>query len=571
MVRWLAGATLAAGAAHAQAPRVGLPAPGSPLPGVAVPPAQGAPPPPSPEQGGGPAPAPAESFNITGVTIIGNTAFSSRDLAAPIAGLTGPAVPLQAIEQARFAILRRYQQAGYVYATVRAHIHGTALRFNVAEPHVVDVKLARDIGPVGNLVLRFLNHLADSRLLGIADYEYWVLLANDIPGVAVRVRLDFHPDNPGAATLVADAVRKPVDASINIDNRADPEIGPEELLAVAHLNSFTSLGDRTELSFYHTSHNTENFGQAAEEFYIGGSGLKLRLYFGEGETVPSGVLRALSYDGITRVFGAKLSYPLLLSRTGRLDLNAQFDAVESDIHYGTSRESFDSLRVLRASADYALQDNVLGPSMDGRTQLRVELSQGLPAFGAEPNQSLELPRAAERVDFTKLVASADRLQTLFSPYRFADQDAEVRLHLAAAGQFSRNILPPEEQFYLGGPDAYGGYFNPGYYYGEATGDNGLTAKIEPELYTPLPRLGRESLTPYSTFYTFASWGETWQMQKLDAAYTLRSVGGGARFDVPYGDHRFEIDLEGVSRLTRALNGGAALSSAAFYWKIVGEF
>ena len=314
---------------------------------------------------------------------------------------------------------------------------------------------------------------------------------------------------------------------ISADNRAFRQTGPEELLALTDFNSFTSLGERTELSIYHTFDNTNTFGQASEEFFIGGSGLKLRLYGGAGESIPSGSLREIGYDGVTRVFGAAVSYPWIRSRQATVTFSAMFDGVESDISTtiakSVRRTSFDSLRVLRAEADGVLYDNWLGRGLGATDLADFRLSQGLPSLGASGNGDADLPRLNERVDFTKVNAELDRTQFLFQ----AGRSATVSLKLAAAGQYSDNILPPEEQFYLGGP-----HFNRGFYYGQVTGDKAATASFEPLLDVALPAPHFVTWPLRAQFYGFYDWGETWQNQAFDFGHTLRSVGGGVRFFPP---------------------------------------
>jgi hemolysin activation/secretion protein len=515
--------------------------------------------------------ASGQIFAISAVSVDGATVFGQASLTGVLAGLAGPAVPLEKIEQARAALLNRYRRAGYIYTTVRAHISGDRLRLMVIEPHVVSVKLSQDIGPAGTLVLRLLNHLTDGRVLRQEDLERWVLLANDIPGVSVHVVLDPSATDPGALTMRAIVQRQAESGLLRADNRAFRQTGPEELLAVLDLNSFTSWGERTEISLYHTFNNTDNFGQASEEFFLGASGLKLKIYGGAGEAVPSGSLRQIGYDGVTRVFGAALSYPVIRSRQQDLSIAALFDGIESDISTNvrglSARASFDSLRILRADATDTLSDIWLSAALPAVTVSDVTVSQGLPALGAATNGNTLLPRHNERVDFTKADARIDRTQTLFSPYKMDGVAATVQIELAAEGQFTDNILPPEEELYLGGPQ-----FNRGFYYGEVSGDRALTGKLEPQLVTPLPRLPGWGVVPQATFYGFYDWGETWQEQKRDADHILRSVGGGVRLAL--GEH-LEIDLEGAERLTRTPDGpppdGPVLKSAVFYWQVLGKF
>jgi hemolysin activation/secretion protein len=572
-----AGAAL--GLAQTPPPRLVIPSSsgpplGSPLPGIAPAPSTRV----APALPAAPPVAPAtvdtyQIFSITDAQITGATAFTQAELAPYLAGLTGPAVGLDRIEAARAALLTRYRRAGFSYSTVRVRIRGQTLRINVVEPHVTDVKLSQDIGPAGTMVLRFLNHLSDGRLLSDLDLERWVLLANDVPGITVHAVLEPSATNPGAFVLRALVERAAVTGSVRADNRAFRQTGPEELLATADLNSFTSWGDRTEISLYHTFNNTDTFGQASEDFFIGASGLKLHVYGGAGESIPSGSLRELGYDGVTRVFGATLSYPAIRSRAQTLMLSAIFDGVESEINYGVlghnTRASFDSLRVLRLDASDTLSDlwatSIFAGAATDTSGLTI--SQGLPAFGASSNGARELPRLNERVDFTKVQGRLDRIQPLFSPFFYQGQNSEVQVELAVQGQFTNNIMPPEEKFYLGGPN-----FDRGFYYGEVTGDRALEAKVEPQLVTSLPTVPYTKIIPQATFYAFYDWGETWEQQRTDLGHILRSIGGGVRMTI--GDHA-EIDLEGVSRLTKTptSSGGSGdrLKSSAVYWQVVGRF
>jgi hemolysin activation/secretion protein len=431
------------------------------------------------------------------------------------------------------------------------------------------VKLQGNIGPAGTQVLAFLSHLTETSPVRASDIERWLLLANDVPGVFVKSRINPSTTDPGALTLVAEVSRQAFSGSVHIDNRAFRETGPEEALLQLDANSFTSLGERTEISLYHTFNNTDTFGQASEEVYLGASGLKMHIYGGAGEAIPSGLLRTVGYDGITRVGGIDLSYPLIRARAQTLTLTAAFDVVESDIDYDATgkpiRNSFDSLRVLRGQAQYVRQDSWLsqwmGPAFEAVSHASVRVSQGLPIFGAEGNNNLQPARINERIDFTKVDVQIDRRQTIWTPYA----GASLNILAALGGQFSNNILPPEEKYYLGGPN-----FNRGYYYGEATGDRALQTKIEPQFDFPLPTPAFSPFPLRAELYMFYDWGEVWQQQALDLGHTLRSFGGGARF---YADPNFEIDVEGVSRLTRTPDGAGVtpLRSSAIYWQFVARY
>jgi hemolysin activation/secretion protein len=547
-----------------RAPDTALPGQQSPIPGIVTPSTPQTFTPAAPQQATPGAVAPSETVAIEDAAVEGATVYPQAAFAPYLDGLTGPAVPVARIEAARTEIVNRYRNKGYPYVAVNARIRGGHLRFVVIEGRIVSVKLRGDIGPAGTQVLRFLNHLTEMPVVTQAALERWLLLANDIPGVKVHAVINPSSTDPGALTLEAEVSRDQFDASLRADNRAFRETGPEELLAVAHANSFTSLGEQTELSMYHTFNNTDTFGQAAEQFFVGGSGLSVRLYGGAGESIPSGVLRTIGYDGVTRVFGASVSYPLIRSRIETLTLRAHFDGFESDISEtaGFTLRTFDSLRILRGEAEYERSDRLLPFLGSASNVLDAKVSQGLPAFGASSEGNAQLPRLNERIDFTKGSFEWDRTQPLFVPA----QRMQVSLLTAVAGQYTNTVLPPEEEYYLGGPTYSNTFFNPGYYYGQVTGDRALQFKVEPRLDLPPVRLPFTAVSLLPQAYAFYDWGETWEVQKIDLGHTLRSIGGGMRFKAaPWA----EIDVEGVSRLTRSFGEDTSrLKSSAVYWQLL---
>ncbi len=515
---------------------------------------------------------PGESENVShairDVSIDGATAFAGDQLAAITAGLTGPAVPQSAIEAARVAIVNLYRADGYVYTAVSAVISGEHLRFVVTEGHITSVKLDGDIGPAGVQVLRFLDHLTDVQPLDVATLERWLLLASDVPGVTVRSVLNPSTTEPGGLTLVAQVSRQAISGLATADNRAYQNTGPQEGLVTLDFNSFTALGERTEAQIYTTFNNEQIFGQASTEVFVGASGLKFKIYAGAGNAVPGGALQSIGYTGQTQVFGAQLSYPVIRARQQTLNALLNFDALDSTIQStvdGVTTRGEDELRVFSIGTDYALLDVVMGPTRSATNGVSLRVSQGVPGLGASSNDSADLPRLGERIDFTKVTGQLSRTQILFAPW----PQANVALQGSVAGQGSGDILPPEEKYYLGGA-----HFNRGYYFGQVTGDNALTTSLELQLNTPTPLPASVATAiPFDVnaqFYSFYDWGETWENSKLDADHVLNSVGAGVRFFLgPYA----ELDLEGVGRLSRYPNGtsGGAVRGAGFYWQVLGRF
>ncbi len=507
---------------------------------------------------------PNVEVTIHRVVIDGATAFNAAQLDAITNGLVG-STSLPKIEAARLAILNLYRDRGFVLTAVAASVDAQeTVTFVVSEGRIAEVKLDGDIGPAGTLILQFLDHLTEQRPIDIATLEHWLLLAEEIPGVSLRTVLRPSTDEPGALTLVAQVSRAPFSGLLVADNAGFPQTGPAEGLIVLDANSFTEFGEKTEVSVYHTSGNTENFGQASSEFYIGGAGLRVRIYGGYGPTNPSSPLRDIGYHGTTTVAGLGASYPLIRRRQQTLDLTASFDVIDSrvDVQGGTVTLTDNSLRVLRFGASYALQDALLGDARSATNTLTARISKGLPGLGASSSVGNLSAPSGEVVSFTKLNAEISRTQTLFEPWA----GASVSLLALLAGQWSNDVLPQVEQFYLGGLR-----LNPGYYSGEVTGDSALAAYGELRLDDSWEGalLGR-SFDIGAQLFGFWSWGETWNNLGLQPNRRVASGGGGVRLTLT---RYLEFDLVGVSRFVLNPSGAGVtpLQSDAVYWRMIARF
>jgi len=550
--------------AWAQAPPIPQ---GSPIPRIAPPPRPAvtapavATPAPSISRGN-----PDDVFQVSAGVVEGSTVYAPDSWTALTDRARGRVTRAQ-VEAIRQEILARYRADGYLLTGVILADGGAGrVRFVVTEGHIAEVKLDGDIGPAGTQVLRFLNRLTETRPIDSATLERALLLAQDVPGIAVRAVLRPSAEAPGALTLIAQVQRAAWGATFVADNRGTPFTGPEGALLAVDANSFTEYGERTTVSIYRAFNNTQLFGQIATELFIGSSGLKVRLFGGSGTADPSGALRANRYHGVTTNVGLTASYPVIRTRQHSLGVFGTFELLDSEIFTGqpARQASRDNLRILRAGTEYARQDTWLGAERSAVSQASLRVSRGLDSLGASRSNPVNVGRQNQVVEFTKLNVELSRTQTLFQPW----EGATVALQATIAGQFSSDILPSAEKFYLGGAR-----LNRGYYSGEVTGDRAWATAVELQLNTSF---AFEALgTPLeigTQFYTFYDWGETVENQKTDPNRRLKSYGAGTRLRVA---PAVSIDLEWVHRVVRRPLGvqanTPALRGDAFYWRLVTRF
>ncbi len=494
---------------------------------------------------------------IGAVGVTGAEALAPPQLPPAIAGLAGSTIPLARIEEARLAILRAYRDAGYPFASVNAGLSRRPdavadVTFAVTEGFVAEVRLEGDIGPAGTQVLRFLNRLIGQRPVSNAALERALLLAQDVPGVTVRGTLRPLATEPGALQLVAQVERRAFSGYLNVDNRGFSLVGPWQGLLVGGLNSVTEFGERTEVSLFGAEGGTQWFAQGAMEAFIGGSGLRMRLYAGAGRTEPSGTLRAIGYRGETQVAGASLSYPIIRSRPLNLHAVGSLELFDGLVETGTTsrdRASRDAIRTARAGFDGQLLDRWL-PFLPAATSLAsIRLGQGITALGATRNgYPLSGRSGAEDFGFTKLSGEIQRTQPLWSP----GEGQMISIQGLAAGQWTDDILPQAEKFYLGG-----NRLGRGYYAGQVTGDRAwgvameLQYNIALELAVP-PEFGNGRVA--AQFYLMRDIGRTLENRPDDANRRLSSWGGGLR--TVLGDS-LQLDLEAAHRVVRQPDGAAA--------------
>ena len=511
--------------------------------------------------------APEQPVAVSGVSVEGVTVYPAAEMDALVAGLVGPAVPLRQIEDRRLALVRKYRDGGYPLVSVQATRSADGrLRFVVFEGHIAEVKLDGDIGPAGTQVLRFLQRLTETQPIDAASLERWLLLAQDVPGITLQGVLRPSDAEPGALTLIAKVQRTAVSGVLSADNRAYQLTGPQEGLAILDLNSFTSLGERTELNLFTTFSSAQIFGQASTEMFVGSSGLRVRLYAGAGNTTPTGFLHQVGYNGDTTVAGVQVSYPLIRARQQTLNLVANFDALDLVVDTAppgapSTVGSKDSVRVLRIGGDYALQDLLAGETRPAVNGMALHLSQGLASLGASVNTSVPA-RVGEDLGFTKVAGEISRNQTLFAPW----SGATVSLLGLAAGQGSGDVLPPVEKFFLGGSR-----YTRGYYLGEVSGDSGVALTGELQLTTSynVVAFGKtiDIGTQYDLFYDY---GQAWENQKTEPNATLRSTGLGVRVSM---SQYLDVDLEGVRRFTLTSDGPntSKLQEYAFYFGVIARY
>jgi hemolysin activation/secretion protein len=488
---------------------------------------------------------------VDAVRVEGVTAYDPASLSPLYADLVGTTVTMTRLDAIIEALQTKYRTDGYILTVVRGDIQTVSGRnlfiLRAIEGYISDVKLEGDIGPAGTLAYAFLEHLTWIRPVNNADLERYLLLVQDIPGVAVRGILRHVSAEPGAVQLVAQLSHRAFNVYAQYDNLASNEAGPNEVLLSGASNSFTSLGEQLQGIFYNTLNREELFGQVNVSAFVGSQGLKLWGYAGKGNSQPGGALAGVGFNGNYTIGGLGLSYPVIRNRRLNLTIDSTFDTYDSEIDV-TGANGFPAqlneshLRILRGGGTLEFQDSVFADSPAGNL-LILRVSQGLPGLGASSNTTALPARVGNRTDFTKVAGDFTRVQSLVS---FGT--VGTALKFSVGGQYTGDILPPSEKFFFGGVRWARGFF-----YGQVTGDRALGTTVELQLntgFTGVPILPADQRLDVQ-FFAFYDFGRAYNLAPGESDQTLDSVGIGARSDLT--SWAF-VELAGIRRLTTQPNG-----------------
>jgi hemolysin activation/secretion protein len=506
------------------------------------------------------------TVTVHAVEVDGNTKYSGDELAPEYQSILDKPASVGEIAEAVNRVQLRYRNDGYFLSAARGRFtrepDGVTLHIHVTEGYISDVKIDGETDGGAVKVYDFLSNLLDYRPVNIADMERYLLLAQNVPGMTVRAVLRPTAGESGAVELVAQVARKPFDLFASIDNRGPGTAGPVQLLVSGGANSFTSAGERVQVDLFNTPFDVEQvFGEVSAQWFIGDDGLLVRVYGGYGVNEPGRDLGAERYKGRLDLSGVSALYPIIRSRAFSLDVTGALDIFRSTIDLATSsgpreRQSTSSIRVARVGFDLTGQDTFWGLLPSAANSVDIKFHQGF--NGAADEQFPARPGVNN--DFEKYTAEIIRVQDLFSldDYHFA-------LKLAADGQWSHDILPPNEKLFLGGSSYGRGFFS-----GEVTGDRAVIGTTELQIDTTWPSLvdwaGLSSSDDVPVrYYGFFDAGTIWDREPEAPRGEMKSAGVGIQVAIT---PEVTTVLEGVNRFTLRPTGSTSVnretSQAVFF-------
>jgi hemolysin activation/secretion protein len=423
------------------------------------------------------------AFVLRRVVIEGSTIYGPGVLRPLYRRFIGRRVNGTTVARIAEALTVKYRTDGYIlsHAVVQSiDLRTGVVRIRALQGYIERVQLepvVYNVGRKGGILREILrkivrachdgDHPVDGQPcpLNSAELERYLLLANDLPGVAATAVIAPAPHRMGAADLFVTIHEKHLELSGTLDNRGTDYLGPLEAQQTATFDNLLGIYDRTELDLAESVPISHLFlGRISEQIPLTSEGLRLALAYTHSRAHPGDVLGPLDLIDLTDRGDIGLSYPWLRSRAENLLLHADFGIENSITSLGHSTFYDDRTRALELGGTYDLADRWLGVN-----QADFSMTQGLPILNPTARDSATSSHLFAPPDFTKFGLDLSRLQQLVPQWN---------LLAAVKGQYAFEPLLAPEQFGFGGEQYGRAYDN-----SEFLGDNGVAGKLELQ-FTP---------------------------------------------------------------------------------------
>lgn len=458
----------------------------------------------------------------------------------------GRELPISVLCDIRAQANRILQNAGYL-ATVEIpeqRLRDGAAEFRIVFGRLTALRVRGEAGPSEALVASYLEKLTEQEVFNSNEAERYLLLADDLPGVDVRLSLRPAANgDPGDLIGEIAVIRQRGVLDFSVQNYGSKALGRMGGLLRGELYDLTGLGDTTSASVFLTADPSEQQTvQLGHEFRVGSEGLRLGTSVTLSWTNPDVALPGFDVESDTLLASVYASYPLKRTRASSLWLGGGFDLVDQDVDVNGFALTRDRVRTAYASLSYDSIDRASVLRQGGYSEFepktrfaaRLEVRQGLDVLRSSPDCRTNPlgcfagpggggragPPSRIEADPTPLFA---RLDTLFE-YR---PQTKLTFALRANAQLSGDPLPAFEEF-SGGNYSIGRGYDPG----AVLGDSGLGLSAEVRYGSIAPDNPKAiAVQPYLFTDAVWAWNEDPSRRPLNPD-RLWSAGGGVR--VAYG-------------------------------------
>ncbi len=395
------------------------------------------------------APPVGQTVTVRAFKFKGNTLLPSEELSAALAGLVGRPLDFGRLQSSAAVVSDYYRSKGWV---VQAYLPEQDIGKGEVTIAIVEAVFgqARITGqPAKRLDSQtvldiFARQQQSGQFLSMNALERALLLADDLPGVAVSGTLTAGQQNGQTDLLVQLADEPWLSGNISLDNTGSVSTGSLRTQGSFSLSSPSGRGDAANLSLM--SADGTRYGRFGYSMPLGSDGWRIGLNASRLDyELISEAYKSLNASGNSGTTGLELSYPLLRSRA--LNVSATLSADKKkyfNVSGGATSSAYRNVPVslgVNASSFDALGGG-------GANALSAVFTEGKLNLSGSPTEASDASTTRTAGTYTKLRYALSRQQQL---------STDVSLYGALSGQWAGKNLDSSEKFYLGGSSGVRAY------------------------------------------------------------------------------------------------------------------
>lgn len=478
-----------------------------------------------------PGPCPLADSDIkVAINQVSFTAPGGEPLAPELArllagiGTSSESKPIRVVCDIRDQANARLSRARYV-ASVQIpsqRIDNGVLRLEVVSGHIVAVRVRGEAGPFENLIRQRIELIKKLNPLNANDAEHLLLLANDVPGLNIKLGLSPSGSGSKPGELVGEMTVSYRRFSLigNIQNYNSKILGRETVYLRGEIYDLFGQGDRTYVAGSTTlDFNKQRILQLGQSFTLSSRGDRLSIVATMADSRPA--LDTIDLRTVSLIGNIEYFRPLVRTVDTKIDTALGFEYTQQRTRVYNNAGSV-PLNRDRIATVYARIDA-------DKRKLRLDGSQAWALSG-----SLEFRKGLDILGATK----AGQVIDGYAPTHFQGSSTATivrgqvsgmiglgpifELATTLRGQWSNRELLNYDQFAIGNLTIGRGY-DPG----ANTGDRAIGGAHEVRANIQAGSSARGQI------YGFYDWVKLWNLDpsSTERNRTLASVGGGVRMSL----------------------------------------
>lgn len=459
------------------------------------------------------------TFVLKKVTLKGNHVYSTAVLSKLYKNKLNKKISVADLYLLAQNITNYYRNNGYIISRAilpPQKIKDGAVIIQVIEGFADKVTVGGDPDGARCIIQAYGNHIKDSRPLSLYDMEYYVMLANNLPGTQAKAVLTPSKTTPAAADIALMTSTQRFRGYISYDDYGTRYIGPQQVTANANYSSLIASGDNTQFTFASSARDKElNYSDINYSIPIFSKGLRVTAGKTRTKTHPMFVLEPVDVLGINDIYYAALEIPIIRARTMSYTITTGATVTDVDTTFAPigAKLYIDHIRSIYASNVFGFTDRFYGNNL-----WALDLRAGLPVFGYSTDtnsNTAQTSRPGGHADYIKANLQLTRLQFIKGAWS---------AYGIVRGQFSGSALLSSDQFVFGG-----NLMGRGYDPSEIIGDNGFSGTLELRYDWNIGKNYFQGMQ----LYAFYDAGKIWNIPNITGqikAISATSTGIGSRFN-----------------------------------------